>query len=158
LEAKPEHGSEIPSWCEPLGCAKANTDLCVLGHAFSVFSTQSIKGRTNGLPLLTRNPQLLEIFSLDIFIPCQSVAQDYRNPRTGELYGWFKTNYCCVCKIPLDFCQVQFRQSGDRGPRCTMQACGGLRPEAHEYCEVQRDAGRKKHTKHKAVSFCSSEF
>jgi len=27
-----------------------------------------------------------------------------------------------------------------------MQACGGLTPKAREYCEVQRDAGKKKNT------------
>lgn len=31
-----------------------------------------------------------------------------------------------------------------------MQACGGLTPKAREYCEVQRDAGKKK--THKAQS------
>lgn len=59
----------------------------------------------------------------------------------------------CTRQTPLDFCQVQSRQSGVLGPSCTMQACGALRPEAHEYCEVQRVAGRKKHTEHKTVSF-----
>lgn len=52
-------------------------------------------------------------------------------------------SYSGVHKTPLDFCQIQFRQSGEHGPSCTMQACGGLTPKAHEYCEVQRDAGKK---------------
>lgn len=112
------------------------------------------------MSLFTRDIQLLNIVFFNQFYPMSIVSQGLEEPKNREAVkdGLKLPIAVCTRQTPLDFCQVQSRQSGDLGPSCTIQVCGGLRPEAHEYCEVQRVAGRKKHTEHKAVSFCSCEF
>lgn len=161
LYAKIPLGSQIRTWLQILylGWAISNTDLCILGHAFGVFNTQSIKGGTNCL-CSTGIPSCFEVFFFDQFYPMPVVGQRLEESKSrGALKDGLKLPIAvCRRQTPLDFCQVQSRQSGDLGPSCTMQAYGGLSPGEHEHCEVQRFARRKKHTEHKAVSFCSCEF